>query len=294
MNQKSLADGRGPNDERFPRRPVPLTMELAPFTGPKAFGKAYRVMLDNDPHAEGSVDREIASGMIRLCRETSGYLYGDYTDLNAGYVKGSRPILEQLLTEADLPVGEHERQIARIVEITRGLDHDDAPGELADLKFGGTEEEIIARGTDWCTDVARVGCALYQVAGFSSRIVYLFNLNAAYSGHVIVEVYRTGTWGAVDTSSGVVYRKCDGRPATTWDLMNDAELVGRDEGPEAGFTRPSQFTAAGIANYSAQDSDLYDYTVTGLNAYYRAILSMAEQGWPGGLRWLHGETCDPG
>ena len=46
-----------------------------------------------------------------------------------------------------------------------------------------------------------------------------------------------------------------------------------------------------------RDSDLYDYAVTGLNDYYRAILiygiygrSMADQGWLGGLRWLHGET----
>ncbi len=251
-------------------------------------------MLENDPHAEGSVDREIASGMIRLCRETAYYLDGEYTDLTTGYVDGSRPVLESILTEAELPVGDPEGQIVRIAEITRGLDHEDAAAGLADLKFGGREEEIITRGTDWCTDVARVGCALYQVAGLPCRLVNLFNLNAAYSGHVIVEVHRTGTWGAVDTNSGVVYRKDDGRPATTWDLMNDAELVRRHEGPEAWFTHPSQFNAAGIANYSVQDSDQYDYTVTGLNDYYRTILSMAEQGWPGGLRWLHGEEDEPG
>ena len=40
------------------------------------------------------------------------------------------------------------------------------------------------------------------------------------------------------------------------------------------------------------DSDTYDYTVTGLNEYYRAILTMANKGWPGGLRWLHGESRD--
>ncbi len=157
---------------------------------------------------------------------------------------------------------------------------------FVDLKFGGTEEQIIARGTDWCTDVARVGCALYQVVGFPCRIVNIFNLDAAYSGHVIVEVYRLGTWGAVDTSSGVVYRRDDGLPATTWDLMNAAELVARHEGPKAWYTQPSQFTAAGVANYRVQDSDLYDYTVTGLNEFTRAILAMSEQGWPGGVRCL--------
>lgn len=268
------------------------TIELHTFTGPKAFGRAYRVMLDNDTHAGGSVDRGIMSGMIRLCSETVAYLYEDFTDLTTGYVEGSRPVLEALLAQAELPIGDQERQVARIAELTRGLDHEDAPGKLADLKFGGTEEEIIARGTDWCTDVARVGCTLYQVAGFPSRIVNLFNLNAAYSGHVIVEVHRLGTWGAVDTNSGIVYRKDDGRPATTWDLMNDAELVMRHGSPECRHMRTSQFSSAGIANYKVRDSDTYDYTVSGLNEYYRAILTMAGQGWPGGLRWLHGEACD--
>ena len=80
------------------------------------------------------------------------------------------------------------------------------------MRFGGTEEEIIERGSEWCTDVARVACALYQVAGFPCRIVNLFNLNAAYSGHVIVEVYRSEKWGAVDTNTGVIYQKADGAP----------------------------------------------------------------------------------
>ena len=269
-------------------------MELHTFTGPKAFGNAYRIMLENDPHVDGSVDREIASGMIRLCRETEAYLYQDFTDLTTGYVKGSRPVPEALLAQAELPTGDQKRQVARIAELTRGLDHEDAPDELADLEFGGTEEEIIARGTDWCADVARVGCTLYQIAGFPSRIVNLFNLNAAYSGHVIVEVHRLGSWGAVDTNSEIVYRKADGQPATTWDLMNDAELVMRHGGPEGRHMRPSQFASAGIANHKVRDFDSYDYTVTGLNETYRSILTMAKRGWPGGLRWLHGETRDHG
>ncbi len=207
-------------------------IELHTFTGPKAFGRAYGVMLDNDPHAEGSVVRAIMSGMIRLCSKTVAYLYEDFTDLATGYVEGSRPVLQALLAQAELPIGDQERQVA----------------------------------------------------------VNLFNLNAAYSGHVIVEVHRLGTWGAVDTNSGFVYRKDDGRPATTWDLMNDAELVMRYGGSEGAQMRPSQFASAGIANYKVRDSDTYDYTVTGLNEYYRAILTMAKKGWPGGLRWLHGEA----
>ena len=245
-------------------------------------------MLENDTHAQGSVDRELAASMVRLCEETAAHLYNAYTDLHVGYVTGSRPALEESLSEITLTAVAPGQLISAIANFTQGL-AGKRPRGLDALRFGGTEEQIIARGSEWCTDLARVGCALYQVGGYPSRIVFLFNLAAAYSGHVIVEVYRSETWGAIDTNSAVVYQKDDGAPATTWELMNDAQLVNRHKGPEAWYTQPEQFTAAGIANYPVRDAQRYDYTVSGVNDYYRAILTMGGQGWPGGLRWLHGE-----
>ena len=76
--------------------------------------------------------------------------------------------------------------------------------------------------------------------------------------------------------------------------MNDADLVNRHAGPEACYTNPEQFAAAGTANYHVRDAARYDYTVTGVNEYTRAVLSMADRGWPGGLRWLHGELDEAG
>ena len=139
-------------------------MNLASLTGPKAFGRAYRRMLDNDPHAPVSADREIVTSMIRLCDETARYLYEGYTSRSIGYVAGTRSGLERFLGEAG--------------------------------------------------------------------------------------------------SSAV------------------------DPGPEAWYTNPEQFTAAGIANYHVRDAARYDYT--------RAVLSMADRGWAGGLRWLHGELDEVG
>ena len=181
------------------------------------------------------------------------------------------------LPRLDRPRAGPSERVAAIAELTRGLADRSPAGGLAAMRFGGTEEQIIERGSDWCADVARVACALYQVAGFPCRMVYLFDLQAAYSGHVIVEVHRSGTWGAVDSMCGVVYRTDDGAPATTWQLMNDAGLVKRHAGPEAWYTTPEQFTAAGIANYHVGDAARYDYPVTGVNDYTRAVLSMADK-----------------
>ena len=269
-------------------------MNFAALTGPKAFGRAYRIMLDHDPHAPGSADRAIVASMVRLCDETASYLYDGCPSRSAGCVAGARPALERFLAEAGSPAGGPEQRVAAIAELTRSLAERSPAGGLAAMRFGGTEEQIIERGSDWCADVARVGCALYQVAGFPCRMAYLFDLQVAYSGHVIVEVHRSGKWGAVDAMCGVVYRTGDGAPATTWELMNDAGLVKRHAGPDAWYTNPEQFTAAGIADYHVQDAARYDYPVTGVNGYTRAVLAMADRGWPGGLRWLHGESDGAG
>jgi hypothetical protein len=123
-----------------------------------------------------------------------------------------------------------------------------------------------------------------------ARLVILANTAVAYSGHVIIEAHRDAAWGAVDTSTAVVYRHPDGKPASVWELMNQPRLVEAHwKGASTFYTTVGQFRAAAISNYSLWESASYDYTVSPLNAYYRSILEMSLRGWPGGLRWLHGE-----
>lgn len=251
-------------------------------------------MMERDAHAGGSVDRVLASRMVRLCHETADYLYTSFTPSEVRYARGTRPKLEEILNSV-CPVGAGpEERLAAIIEFTRNLG-DRAEQDLKKMRLGGTEEGIIERGSDWCTDVARVACVLCQVGGFPCRIVNLFDLDRAYSGHVIVEAHRAGRWGALDSSTGIVYAAADGLPASVWDLMNNPRLVeGCRRTPRACYTTPGQFRAAGITNYFVWESHRYDYTVTGINDYYFSILSMSGKGWPGGLRWLHGENEEGG
>lgn len=205
------------------------------------------------------------------------------------YRPGDRPALERIVA------GFAARRAEAVVEATAhfcaGL-AESAPGSMDALQLGGSEEAIIARGSDWCTDIARVACALCQVAALPARLVYLADTAHAYSGHAVVEVYRAGRWGAVDPTTDVVYRRPDGAPASTWELRRDpALLLAHRRGDRTPCTTPDQFRAAAIANYSIWERERYDYTVSGLNPYYRAILEQASRDWPGGLRWLHGEAA---
>ena len=263
--------------------------DVSAYRGIGQFGKAYKVMLENDAHAPGSVDRLLADEMIRLCPETAEYLYSGYTPTRIYYKKGMRPVLEEYVEKVTPGSNSSEEAVQAITLFTSGLQVN-APADLDSVQFGGTEEDIIARGSDFCTDIARVGCVLYQVAGFPCRIVYLFNTGQAYSGHVIIEAYRTGAWGAIDPLTNVVYYHPDGKPASAWDLMTNPVLIEcHGKNKTTPYTTVGQFRGVAISNYFVWEREEYDYTVSGINRYYRSVLEMEEQGWPGGLRWINGE-----
>ena len=66
-------------------------MDISRHQGIDQFGKAYRITLENDPHASGSVDRVLAETMVRLCTETADYLYKGYSLTCTRYERGTRP-----------------------------------------------------------------------------------------------------------------------------------------------------------------------------------------------------------
>jgi len=264
-------------------------LDLSTYTGAGQFGRAWQCVLDNDPHAPGSVDRALFERMVRICAETADYLYRAYAPTEVQDASDVSVELTRHAREAACGCDTPEDRVAAVARFTAGLAVGVDEGDLDGMLVGGTEEQIIARGSDWCVDVARVACALCQVVGVPARLVYLCNTGQAYSGHAIIEAHRQGAWGAVDSSTGVVYRRADGTPATTWELMSDAALVDAHRAPHAAYTHPAQFRAAAVSNYFVWERPRYDYTVSGLNDYYRSILEMSNRRWPGGLRWLHGE-----
>ena len=216
-------------------------------------------MLENDAHANGSVDRALAGEMVRLCPETAGYLYREYTPEQSYYRKGMRPVLEEYIEKVTSGSNSSEECVKAITLFTSGLQKK-APDDLDSMQFGGTEEDIIARGYDLCTDIGRVGCVLNQVVGFPCRMVNLFDTDRAYSGHAIIEVYRTGAWGAVDTLTNVVYHHPDGKPASAWDLMRNPDLIECHwRGRTTPYTTVGQFRRVAISNYIVWKRDENDY-----------------------------------
>ncbi len=248
-------------------------MDVSPYRGIGQFGAPYRRMYENDVHSPGSVDRSLLEDMVRVCAETADHLYSGFTPTGLQYERASRPQLEGLVAEITSACRTEEERVEAIARFCCHLAEKEESTNLEQMVFGGKEEDIVARGSDWCTDVARVACVMCQIGGTPARLVFLADIDAAYSGHAIIEAHRGGRWGAVDPLRDVVYRQEGGRPASTWDLICERRLN----------------KAAAIANYFVWEHERYDYATSSLSDYYRSILRMASEGWPGGLRWLHGE-----
>jgi len=262
-----------------------------PLKGLGVFGPAYRRMLERWPKAPGSVDDVLLRNMTLLAPETVAELCQPPGP--PGYQKGTRPELERFVKQATEGAQDDEakvRAIARAVwEWHRAFEQSPANYDYDNMRFGGTEGSILARGSDNCAEVARLACALFQVAGLPARLGIMADTENAYGGHVICEVFYKEAGGAVGTETNVVYEHRDGRPASLWELHCSAGLVERHMGPDAHYTYPGQFRAVAISQYDIADAEQYHYTEVPINDYVREIWKMSDAGWPGGLRWLFGE-----
>ena len=263
---------------------------LSAYKGINQFGRAYGIMLKSDIHANNSVDRTIIENMIRLCDDTKEYLYESYTNRQVGQITNLRPELEYFTHKLTNEINSTEDKIIKITSYCSTLGDKIETDNLDDMVFGGTEEEIIKRGSNWCTDIARVACIMYQLSGLSSRIIQLFNIYQAYSGHVVNEVFRNNTWGVVDPTCGFVYEYLDGTPASAWDIMNKKDgIIIKDDRENILEIDFNQFSGVAISNYYINDHVNYDYSISKINQYYRDILEMSNKGWSDGIRWLHNE-----
>jgi len=258
-------------------------MNLNKYKGLGQFGSAYKIMFENDIHATNSVDRVLTEQMILLCLKTKKYLYSKFTPTKVSYTNNSRPILEEYLKKIIGNSKTEEEKIKSITKFCKKL------AKTTAVKFGGTEEEIIKRGSDWCTDLARVGCILFQIAGLPSRLVILINIDKAYNGHEIVEVYWNNKWGAIDTTYGIIYRNKEKRSLSVWNLMNDSGLIRINVKKSMANEMIGKFRSAALINYFIKDFKKYIYTKSKVHNYYRGIFKMSSRGWPGGIRWLNNE-----
>ena len=236
------------------------------------FGKQYEIGYKNDVQADGSVVKTLFEEMIKLDSNSVEYLYSSYTDLSNRYEPESRIFLEDIVNNLKSP--KQAETVDNIISYCMNI-AENYNIDTDDMIFGGTEEEILKRGTYWCTDMARIACVMFQTAGLPSRIIITANTKFAYSGHTVTEVYYDNKWGVADPAMGKIFRHNDGTPISAWDI----KINNIDE----------QYESIGISNYYIDEHKNYNYETSRVNAYYREILKHSNDSWADGIRWIHGE-----
>lgn len=237
------------------------------------FGKAYEYMFKNDLHHIRSVDHAILKNMIFLDEESKSLLYKAPNTVSQDI--SNHELYEiALKLKGDNHLESINRTIEFVIEIVKKCD---TPFE--EMVFGGTELEIIKRGSDWCTDISRVGSALIQCLGMPSRIAILVNPFKAYHGHQVVEVYLDGTYMMCDFLYGVIARL--DQNYSVHDLLSKPKLVHKiysskiNDSKELDYIT-SLYNLAAISEYNV--SKKHNYQTSKPNEYYLKMMNLKQDG----------------
>ena len=229
------------------------------------FGKAYEIMYRNDLHAKTSIDHSFLRDMILLNEESEEYLYENthiQCDLTQHELYG---FAQRFQTNTD------KDTVRKVLDFTSGIAK---PYDIdfKEMLFGGTEKQILERGTDWCADMARVGTVLLQCLGIPCRIIHLANIKKAYNGHVLGEAFYEEKYGLVDFIYG--YQFYSDQPLSALDIQKNGTLLSSYPEEYAGM-----FSAIAINEYNPINPD-NDYTISSPNDYYlRLIYSDHHNQW---------------
>ena len=213
----------------FQGPPVTKAEDLAAYTGlnaaarivgdwrVKAFCLNYEQLAVN--YGE-NVDFQLRKRQILLTPQTADFLYQKYIPVPRD-AQGSRPELEKVVAQATVGCRTTEDKVLALMRYCRDLKKTSkvAPGNPA-WRFGGTEEELIAKGEDLCETLGRLFVALCEVVGIPARIVM-----HDVGGHITAEAYIDGAWAYLDPRFGIYFRKPDGRLASLWELMRNPALT---------------------------------------------------------------------
>lgn len=171
------------------------------------------------------IDLEQSLNYVRLADVGEKFAYQNYTGSRLPYVKGSRPRLEaiaaKVIGNATRPMDKAQLLATFVADemIWSGI-YTHRKGKPSPPDRGLDEEKLIRSGYGWCNEQARVLCALTQVSGMTSRLVFGAHLRKGY-GHVVTEVLLPTGWMMIDQSFGYLFQ-IKGKPVRASEVWQKA------------------------------------------------------------------------
>lgn len=222
------------------------------------FGKSYEMMNKNDLHDINSIDHRFMQEMILLDESSYDYLYNkevNYYDMTH----------HELFEFSKKFNGNSDKEtINNVLMFTRTIVKN-FNVEFEEMLFGGSEKQIIERGTDWCADISRVAAVILDCLSIPCRILHLANINKAYNGHVLVEAFYENKWGVIDPLYGYLFYK--DKPIDAYQLLKDKLYLN-------GYNDyyKELFNAIAINEYNPMDKT-NNYNISKPNEYYLKLIN---------------------
>jgi len=243
------------------------------------FGKEYEFMFVNDLHDKNSIDHELLRNMILIDNNSIHELYGYPLKINENIIKNELYQFAQTFKGSSDIIS-----VQNVLDFTSDIVRNyNVP--LEDMFFGGTEKQIIERGTDWCSDISRVGCVLLQCLNIPARIVFLVNRSKAYNGQTVVETFIDHNYVFCDFTYGVVgfYLKF----YSVKELLNNPKIIEEIYRTKVNDIKTldyisNLFDEAAISEYDSSKSYLYNISTP--NEYYLKLSKLEQNGF-----WQLGE-----
>ena len=183
---------------------------MKPFQGVNGAPERFRPKKGYFGGPCAGIDRYQANHFVWHTPETAAFLYTDYTPVKVSYRSGTLPGYEALVRK--YTVGCKTETDQALALLTRAMPeacrHPGmpplAPPTRADRNFD--DEALLASGSGWCNEQARVFIRLCQVSGMQARMIHLYGQN-----HTIAEFHADGHWVQTDASNQFVAADKTGR-----------------------------------------------------------------------------------
>ena len=264
-------------------------IDLSKYTGINAKcdnRKLAAVLLENSTisrsvYRQGTVDYVMFDQAVVLNKHTARAVYSTFTPLEQPFVPGTRVFLEKIVAHVTKGLKTDRQKAIALLDWCRDIPFTHARGPRAfgegqgELFHGGTEEEVIRKGSTMCNEQARVLGILAQIAGIPSRYVgHMTQIDyddpRSGTGHGVNELYVEGDWAYFDIR-GIFLQKADGRLASIWEAICDPAIAQNQPKEVTDHAiNPSYLdhtrrylspnTVHIMVNYLAADHAKYDYS----------------------------------
>ena len=238
-------------------------------------------LMENRIFGKNTVDAVIQDSPVLLAQGTNSFLYREPNVFRFQFdAYTQRRIILTTIAKSLVDNGMDEmHKIHKVTFFTSKMaELFPLPHEANELAYpspdayfwGGTEEMLITKGTDWCGEVARVFCALTQALRIPSRIVYTFGDT---DGHVLNECFVNNQWVLVDPTNNIIYQ-AEGCYYSAWNVISSLDEFERLFGNnKAYYCAPEYFKYVAVSEYMLVEAEKYSYRIAFCNDYYRKALN---------------------